>query len=473
MAISLGDRLRRVVSGGVPRVEAHPVAPPPPAVALDGVRVANVLAGEWIESPEGAVLVVDRYYAADRCHGRERIGAIVETLEAGAEPLAVLARAWPGSHSRPGEELHGGLDFPALGDRPTTGVEGSPAVPRTYGPQLCFFDLETTGLAGGAGTQAFLIGCAILDAGGLRVRQFLLPGFEHERALLAMVAGWTVSQGTLVTFNGRSFDAPLIETRYLLHRLAFPLAGMPHLDMLHPARRLWKERPAVAGPPLDADSCRLPVLERHLAGYHRVGDVPGFEIPSRYFRFVRDGDAHPLEAVLEHNRIDLLSLALVTARALRLIEHGPASATHPRECLGLGRVYERAGRPDDAEACYAHAASLAARIGREPDVQAEALRRLAILRRRARRMAEAAAAWRQLLDVASCPSALRHQAREALAIHHEHRSRDLQTARTLVLDVLAEPTGARWRAQAEYRLRRLERKMAVRETGGRMAALWD
>jgi hypothetical protein len=307
----------------------------------------------------------------------------------------------------------------------------------------------------------------------LRVRQFLLPGFEHERALLAMVAGWTVSQGTLVTFNGRSFDAPLIETRYLLHRLAFPLAGMPHLDMLHPARRLWKERPAVAGPPLDADSCRLPVLERHLAGYHRVGDVPGFEIPSRYFRFVRDGNAHPLEAVLEHNRIDLLSLALVTARALRLIEHGPASATHPRECLGLGRVYERAGRPDDAEACYAHAASLAARIGREPDVQAEALRRLAILRRRARRMAEAAAAWRQLLDVASCPSALRHQAREALAIHHEHRSRDLQTARTLVLDVLAEPTGARWRAEAEYRLRRLERKMAVRETGGRMAALWD
>ena len=75
--------------------------------------------------------------------------------------------------------------------------------------------------------------------------------------------------------------------------------------MLHPARRLWKQRPAVAGPPLDDDSCRLSVLERHLAGYHRIGDVPGFEIPSRYFRFVREGHAHPLEAVLEHNRIDL------------------------------------------------------------------------------------------------------------------------------------------------------------------------
>ena len=183
--------------------------------------------------------------------------------------------------------------------------------------RLCFFDLETTGLAGGAGTQAFLVGCAILEDGGLRVRQFLLPGFEHERALLAKVAEWTAAQGTLVTFNGRTFDVPLIETRYLLHRLTFPLAELPHLDMLHPARRLWKQRPAVAGPPLDDDSCRLSVLERHLAGYHRVGDVPGFEIPSRYFRFVRDGNAHPLEAVLEHNRIDLLSLALVTARALR------------------------------------------------------------------------------------------------------------------------------------------------------------
>ncbi|MGH9172943.1 MAG: ribonuclease H-like domain-containing protein, partial [Vicinamibacterales bacterium] len=232
-------------------------------------------------------------------------------------------------------------------------------------------------------------------------------------------------------------------------------------------------RPAVAGPPLDEDSCKLSVLERHLAGYHRVGDVPGFEIPSRYFRFVRDGNAHPLEAVLEHNRIDLISLAVVTARALRLIEHGPASASHPRECLGLGRLYERAGGADDAEACYAEAALLAARVGHEPDVHAEALRRLAILRRRAGRTAAAAAAWQELVSVPGCPSMLRREAREALAIHHEHRSRDLKTARTFVLDVLAEQAGPRWREQAEYRLRRLERKMAVRERGGLMAALED
>ena len=443
MAINLGDRLRQVISATVPRVVTDEPPAHSPVCSLDGRRVADVLAGQWVESHDGAVLVVDRYYAADRRHGRVLIGDIVETLHSGLEALHMLGRAWPGREPRP------------------------------YTSDLCFFDLETTGLAGGAGTQAFLVGGAVIEDGGIRVRQFLLPGFEHERALLGMVATWSRDLGTLVTFNGRTFDVPLIETRYLLHRLRFPLGEMPHLDMLHPARGLWKQRPTIAGPALDDDSCRLSVLERHLAGYHRVGDVPGFEIPSRYFRFVRTGDAHGLEAVLEHNRIDLISLALVTARAITLITQGPQSAQHPREALGLGRLYERSGACDNAEASFAHAASLAARVGREPDIRAEALRRLALCRRRAGRLREAAAAWQELITVPGCPSVLRREAREALAIHHEHRSRDLRTARMLVLDVLAENAGARARQAAEYRLQRLERKLAVREQGGLMAALED
>ena len=454
MTINLGDRLRQVVRGGAPAkadAVAHggdacpPCAPASGSISSggEGHRIADILAGAWTESREGAVLVVDRYYTADRLYGRIRVGDIVSTIENGCDALQVLGRAWPGRDPRP------------------------------YTARLCFFDLETTGLAGGAGTQAFLVGTAVLEDGGIRVRQFLLPGFQHERALLAMVADWGARAGTLVTFNGRSFDVPLIETRYLLHRLEFPLADMPHLDMLHPARALWKQRPTIAGPALDDDSCRLSVLERHLAGYHRIGDVPGFEIPSRYFRFVRTGDVHGLEAVMEHNRIDLISLALVTARALALITAGPHAAQHPREALGLGRLYERSGACDDAECSYAHAANLAAAIGHEPDVRAEALRRLAISRRRAGRMGEAAAAWHELLSVAGCPSMWRREAREALAVHHEHRSRDLDAAKSLVLDVLAESAGARVRAAAEYRLQRLERKLAVRQPGGLMAALED
>lgn len=439
MSMNLGDRLRQVVRGGalpaagLPEVvQEVPPQSPPVTPDRDGLRSADVLAGQWLESSEGAVLVVDRFYAPDRKHGRVRIGDIVDTIESGLDALHVLGRAWPGRDPRP------------------------------YTTRLCFFDLETTGLAGGAGTQAFLVGTAIIEDGGLHVRQFLLPGFQHERALLAQVAEWSAEAGTLVTFNGRTFDVPLIETRYLLHRLAFPLGELPHLDMLHPARGLWKHRPTIAGPALDDESCRLSVLERHLAGYHRVGDVPGFEIPSRYFRFVRTGDVHGLEAVLEHNRIDLISLALVTARALTLIENGPRAAGHAREALGLGRMYERSGDEDAAEASFAHAASVAACVGREPEVRAEALRRLALIRRRAGRMADAASAWEELLRVPGCPSVLRREAREALAIHHEHRSRDLQTARLMVLDVLAEGAGERVRQAAEYRLQRLERKLAVR-----------
>jgi hypothetical protein len=249
MAINLGERLRQVISGTVPRVPpagSEPSIPggsiPGDSPDLDGIaigtefadphsatsdddlatpsasaaarrraqaefgpRIADVLAGEWIESREGAVLVVDRFYTPSRMHGRIRIGDIVETLECGLEALRVLGRAWPGRDPRP------------------------------YTTELCFFDLETTGLAGGAGTQAFLVGTAVLEDGGIRVRQFLLPGFQHERALLTMVADWQASHGTLVTFNGRTFDVPLIETRYLLHRLQFPLGEMPHLDMLQEA----------------------------------------------------------------------------------------------------------------------------------------------------------------------------------------------------------------------------------------------
>jgi hypothetical protein len=399
--------------------------------------MAEVLGGGVLERHEGAVIVVDRRYAVDRSHGRERVGDVVETLQAGTDALAVLQKAWP-----------------AKGTQPT---------PAGVAPKLLFLDVETTGLAGGAGTQAFLVGCAVIKDDELLVRQFLLPGFEHERALLAEVREWAAQHDTLVTFNGRTFDVPLIETRYLFHRLPFPLGEAPHIDMLHASRRLWKQRPTVAGPPLDEDRCKLSVLERHLAGVHRVGDVPGFEIPSRFFRFIRDGEAAPLEAVLEHNRIDLVSLALVTARAVRLIERGPSTTTHPRECLGLGRLYERASMCDHAEASYAHAASLASRVGREPDVRAEALRRLALLRRRGGRMAAAACAWAEIVALPACPAAVRREAREALAIHHEHRSRDLHAAKLFVLDALAESGGARWRQQAQHRLSRIESKLARRD----------
>jgi tetratricopeptide (TPR) repeat protein len=222
---------------------------------------------------------------------------------------------------------------------------------------------------------------------------------------------------------------------------------MPHLDMLHPARRLWRG---------DDEGCRLTTLEQSLCGHVREGDVPGFEIPSRYFHYVRSGDARPLEAVLEHNRLDLISLACVTARAALLLDEGPAAARGAREALGLGRLYERGGRLGEARACYLRACALDAHA---VPTRAEALRAYALISRRLRGYEDAAAAWRQMLELPSLPAAIVRDATEALAVHHEHRVPDLPQARALTLRSLTcQGTAARQQA-LEHRLARLERKL--------------
>ena len=222
---------------------------------------------------------------------------------------------------------------------------------------------------------------------------------------------------------------------------------MPHVDMLHPARRLWRS---------GDDGCRLTALEQALCGYVREGDVPGFEIPARYFHYVRSGDARPLAAVLEHNRLDLISLACVMARAAFLLDEGPAGTRGAREALGLGRLYERGGLLHEARACFMRAWEL---DQGEAGTAAEALRAYATVSRRLRCHADAAAAWRRILELPSCAEAVLREAAEALAVHHEHRVRDLAAARTLTLRSLTcQGTIAR-RLSLQHRLARLERKI--------------
>jgi uncharacterized protein len=398
------------------------------AASLRTITTAALeLGGALVEHSDGAVIVVDREYRADLLHGRMPIGEIVSTITEGEDAMQLMAKAYPSSHG--------------------------------IGGRLLFLDLETTGLFGGAGTQAFLVGCASIDGTSIRVRQFLMPGFEHERVVLAELQAWAKSHGALCTYNGRTFDVPLIETRFMFHREPCPLDGVPHLDMLHPARRMWRQRPLASGAPdPDDSSCSLAVLEKQIAGLHRVGDVPGYEIPSRFFQFVRCGDARPLEAVMEHNRLDLISLAAVLARAIVLITRGPSAAATAQEAYGLARVYERGGAYDNAEASLLRTIEFAKRVGAEPEVHGEALRRLAWIRRRDRRPYEAAQAWNELAVLPRCAAALRREAKEALAIHHEHRLKDLQAARQHALDLLAE--GVANPARVQHRLDRLDRKLA-------------
>lgn len=173
-----------------------------------------------------------------------------------------------------------------------------PAVKRFPMESAAFVDLETTGLSRGTGTYAFLIGVGRFIDGRFRIRQFFLRDFPDERAVLSALLSELESARALVTFNGRVFDWPLLETRATMNRMRLP--RLPHLDLLHPARRLWR---SLLG------SCRLSSLEEHILDFGRTDDVPGADIPQMYFTFLETGDAEPLADVLVHNRLDILSLA--------------------------------------------------------------------------------------------------------------------------------------------------------------------
>ena len=207
---------------------------------------------------------------------------------------------------------------------------------------------------------------------------------------------------------------------------------------------------------------RLTTLERTLCGHEREGDVPGFEIPARYFHFVRTGDAGPLVPVLEHNRLDILALAAVTARAAQLLGGDPDAAT-AREALGVARLLERAGRDDDAVRWYGRAEQ-----GR--GTCAEALRGHAMLLRRRRQYGEAAEVWRRLLGVDGCAPALLREATAALAVHHEHRVRDLHAARTFALRALDLEAVPSRQDAVRHRLDRLERKLRGRAASASSAS---
>ena len=407
MSSSLAERLRGIV-------RPAPAMPAPSRTRLAG-DVADALGGAWVEAHGQPYVAVNRSFGPGYRHGKV---AIMDAMP-----------PWP--------------RLRLLERQPFDGDTG----------RLLFVDVETTGLAGGAGTYAFLIGCGWFDGPVFRVRQLLLSSFAAEGALLRGLAELAAGTAAVVTFNGKSFDLPLIETRFLFHRMETPFAGVPHVDLLHPARRLWREADDEAAA---AGSCRLSVLEQGLCGVAREGDVPGFEIPARYFTFVRTGDARPLEAVLEHNRLDLVSLALLTAHASRLLEEGPSAARTAREALGAGRLYEAASLYDLA--CEAYRRSL--HLPADALTRAEALRCQGALLRRMRRFEEAAEAWEALLGLRRCPPHFAREASEALAVHLEHRRRDPQAARRLALQSLRLSHTAARQDAVRHRLARLDRKLA-------------
>jgi uncharacterized protein YprB with RNaseH-like and TPR domain len=254
-----------------------------------------------------------------------------------------------------------------------------------------FLDTETTGLAGGTGTYAFLVGVAWWDAGGLQVEQFFMRDYTEEHALLLALAARIHQRPVLVTFNGKSFDWPLLETRYRMTRTIAVPEPVAHLDLLHPARQLWRLR---------LDSLRLTQLERHVlgvadtsAGWSREFDVRSELIPQIYFDYLRGGPVAPLADVFRHNQMDLRGLAALAGRVLALLDDPTAAEGDALELYGLSRLLRRRGQRPRARQMYERAldASLPARVDRA------ARRELAALAKRDRDFPRATSLWHDLV----------------------------------------------------------------------------
>jgi len=401
------DRIDRKYAGG-PR-------PAGPAVSRHPQRysIEKYFDGQAVETPHGSHFETERLFERHRRHGSMDISDLAELPEDLLEPLS--------------------------------GGE-APAVP----PQRwAFLDTETTGLAGGSGTYAFLIGVGRITPEGFRVRQFFMRDYGEEQSLLHAVSEHLRGFDVLVTYNGKTYDVPLLETRYRMSRLRPPFARLAHVDLLFGARRLWRLR---------FESCRLVDLEYEIFGVERVGDLPGEMIPYVYFEYLRNREAERLVPVFHHNAVDILTLACL-AGVVPFAFRSPADAPlrHGAELLGLARWVRQGGRLEQALALYRRAVE----AGLPDDLLFRTLWDIGLLEKR---LGNYEAAVTVFTDLGSCRNPFRAQALEELAKHYEHREKNYAMALECTRAALEiEDTPA-----LRHRAARLERKRGGPEAAPRL-----
>ena len=386
----------------------------------DGLPDVNL---QCVETALGDVYLSEKRWPLEHHHGYRALG---EALEIDSSAVARLA--------------------PGL---------GSEDIARTV-----FVDVETTGLAGGTGTYAFLVGLGVFDGDNFLVRQLFLAGPSGEEAMLAVTAEALSTAKALVSFNGRCFDLPLLETRFTLNRLRPPSPALPHLDLLYPARRLYRRR---------LESCRLAHLETALLGLEREDDVPGWLIPSLYFDYLRFGRAAPLEAVFRHNALDVLSMVALLSHLAHVV--GGKGARETADCLALARWDEAEGRAAEATALYEAALD----DFDDEHLRMHSVRALTRLYRRDARWSDMAAMLESVTN-GHATSEHRLEALVALAKLKEHQQRQFDEAESLTRRALAlsEAREARGRPcdvslsreALLHRLARLRRRRAARPHGG-------
>lgn len=374
--------------------------------------------GDELSTPSGAAFRIDTPFPLDHVHGSSALADVLDY-----EP--VLAAE----------------------------VVRQPRLAEATFEHMAFLDTETTGLAGGAGTLAFLVGVGTFEGDTFRLRQYFLRDPSEEPGMLrALQEDLETVQG-FVTFNGQIFDVPLLEMRYRLGlRLDWRLTGWPQLDLLHPARRLWRR---------SLPDCSLGTIEREVLGVSRSReDVPGALIPAMYLDYLRTRDATQMTRVLYHNTVDILSLVGLTSLILDRHRFQDPARLSPAEALGLALWHQTGGRAGEAESAWQAALSTG-----EGSLKLEALRRYGTHLKRRGRRAEAVAGWQTWHELApSDPSPCLE-----LAKYYEWEAGDLEEAAKWAEVALAcldrWPTD--WRRdemadEIEHRQARLARKLRRR-----------
>jgi len=391
MATDLRNKLRRLgVHKGASKIPRLPLQP----LHERGARtegLESLVDGLEIDTPYGPAFVHEDVFPVGHFHGNHTLG---ELLTLSPEVAAQI----------------GGDASLALID---------------LGRAL-FLDTETTGLAGGTGTFAFLVGVGAFNTENatFEVQQYFLRSPAEEPAMLHALAQRLDAHEAVVTFNGRGFDMPLLRSRFTLARMRPRLLDAPHLDLLMPARRVWRGR---------LESCALSSLEHHILNVQREqADVPGFLIPEMYVRYVRTGDASEMPRVMYHNLLDILSMVSLSTRLITLFAAtaSPTLDTGADDWLALGKWYDDLARTADAEAALRKC--LAARP--DPSTRAAALFRLGVILKREGRRDEAVRVWEALSESKTWPGI---QACVDLAKHYEWHTPNLERALAWTREALA------------------------------------
>ena len=339
--------------------------------------IEDLVSGEVVFTPYGSHFESERHFALHHRHGSYEISDL-----ANLQPDLLTA----------------------LSDGAISGVS-----PRKW----LFLDTETTGLAGGSGTYAFLIGAGWIDDDGFHVRQFFMRDYSEEASVLHSLTQLVARFDVMITYNGRSYDQPLLETRYTMCRTRHPFGRLEHLDLLYGARRLFRLR---------LENCRLVNLENQILGFEREGDIPGEMIPYCYFEYLRSRRAHRLPPIFHHNVLDIVSLACLTGVIPEVFrDPGTVQARHGLDLLGLARWLQMSGRLEEAHRLLRRAIDMGL-----PDQHLFATLFAAGMIEKKQGLVHAAVAT--FTDLSLSPNPFRVKAYEELARHYEHRERSFAMA---------------------------------------------